>query len=294
MFSDFDSYFVFGKRGRFGSSFIKYLEVGYSNVKGYGSFDFNQGVSDLVACLREGKSVLVIWCLGSGSSVMTKGDSIEYKSLHNFFIQLHQGKTLLTSSRFVYISTGGKMYGKNKVNIKESAEILPICTYGIQKRKCERLIQMQSSSFFYQTDIFRLANAYTLRRMNPNPQGFIEHCLSAIEFKKQLIVTVDPASNRQYGSHVDYARYILRFIWQNIEHTGCAIRNIAPKFSYELLQVVQLFERHFHLPVDFSIKSLEELERDDIYLESEYQDVQEFTFAWKTIEENLDLLDLLN
>ena len=286
MISTYESYFVFGKRGRFGSRIAKSLKDKHLLVFEYASAEFDEGLRALILELKDRKNLCVIWCFGAGSSIEVSIQNKEYQLLLYMFSKLTSANLPPINSMFVFLSSGGKMYGINTGIVSESSENLPVSLYGQQKRDCEQLLLTMAPRFFHNLIIFRPANAYSIKSLNSQPKGFVERCLWAIEHDKTIKFIADPNSQRQYGSHSDYANAMLSLIGQTAIRPSWRIINVAPNFTYDLYQVIASFEEYFKKKIIIEPFEVNQLIQDSIILKSE---VFRPDFVWNSIAKNLDL-----
>jgi nucleoside-diphosphate-sugar epimerase len=289
--SRYDACFIFGRKGRFGSSFVDSLKEIEPEIFEYSTSEFNEGVENLVRHLNGKRDVLIFWCLGNGNSAKATSQNQEFYFLNDLNMKLVHNRVPPTNSLFVYISTGGKMYGVNVGQVNEKSEIVPVGLYGIQKRECERLIQQKFSQNFFNTCVYRIANAYTLKWDNPHPQGFLDSCLSAVKFGWNLKFTVNPNSRRQYVPHKDYVQAILNAIWYSsdpIEGTY----NLAPNFTYSLNEIVDVFQEHFKKRIYVEPWEKSNLIEDTVILVSKRIENERIFENWQSLELNLkNLID---
>ena len=285
------TYFVFGANGRFGSSFGQLLMNTSFEVKRYGSKEFESGLLDIGKTVKHGGNCALIWCFGRGSSIEVQEEKYkEFKMLQRLNDAMSQMRNTPNLCHFIYLSTGGKMYGVNPGRVSEGSHISPVGSYGHEKKMCEDLIRDGISNFFRQTFIFRVANAYTLSLSNEKAQGFVENCLHTVRNNKSIILTVNTASRRQYASHIDYAKAIFSQIDFLDENLGVYTFNLGPNFSYDIAQIIAIFETHFKQKISCDNKVIKTLPVDSILLDSEHKMSINARIKWKSIEENLRLV----
>ena len=287
------TYFVFGAKGRFGSSFVQILTNERFDVKRYGSIDFERGLYDFGESLKEGQKCTLIWCFGRGTSFEEEDrNSQEYKMLQRLHFTISRVNKTPNFSRFIYMSTGGKMYGVNPGKVTERSTVSPVGSYGQEKKMCEDLIRENISNVFGQTFIFRIANAYTFSLSNENPRGIVENCLHAIRNDTNVNLTVNSSSRRQYASHFDYAKAILNqaeFLEESASH---GTYNLSPDFSYDIAQIIDIFETHFRRKICFNMTDSDTLAPDSVLLECEKKTCMNTQTEWKTIEKNLQFANI--
>ena len=290
MQKNYDFYFVLGKRGRFGSSFSVLLRDTSLKVFEFSSAELDEALRCLILKLKDDARVCIIWCLGGGNSAGVSIQNRELNLLRKFYLRLEVEGAPLTNSSLIYLSTGGKMYGLNTGRVSESSAICPTGIYGRQKRECELLIQQSTPRFFCSSIIFRIANAYSIQQLIKEPKGFVENCLWAIKSGQQLNFTANPLSRRQYGSHSDYSRVLLKSIELMSTDSNHRLHNIAPDFTYNLYEIIGVFQTHFGKRLDTNEFELDNLVEDTLILESEIEEACGFKYEWSTIEANLQCL----
>jgi nucleoside-diphosphate-sugar epimerase len=135
--------------------------------------------------------------------------------------------------------------------------------------------------------IFRLANVYGLDKLS-NRMGLVEAALK----KKEIFLTVNSESRKQYGTYNDYAYYILHslrnlhgkpnnFIVQNIfsDHLysiGDILRVTAPHNTYG-------DDRLVHAPGDSSII--------ETVILTSIHPVAKYNFKWQSLEDYVGGVD---
>lgn len=101
--------------------------------------------------------------------------------------------------RFVFISSGGTVYGKdNTCPLKETMETNPICSYGIQKLAIEKLLYLYNYLFNLDYRIIRLSNPYGSYQRPNNSQGIIANFLDRIIKNENINVYGDGSVVRDY------------------------------------------------------------------------------------------------
>jgi len=286
----YDTFFVLGKRGRFGLAFSALLRDISLEVFEFSSAELDDALRGLNLKLKDGARVCIIWCLGSGNSALVSSQNRELHLLRKLYAGLEAEKTPLTNSVLVYLSTGGKMYGLNAGRVNESSKVSPIAIYGQQKRECERLVEKSTPLYFKSSVICRIANAYSMRESIEEPKGFVESCLWALQTGRQLNLTAGPLSRKQYGSHIDYSKVILESLKIISTKSQHRIFNIAPNFTYNLYEIINIFQTHFGEKLKLNELEQHNHVEDTLILESEVEEFFRIKYEWSRIETNLQLL----
>jgi hypothetical protein len=114
--------------------------------------------------------------------------------------------------------------------------------------------------------------------------------LWALQTGKQLNLTADPLSRRQYGSHIDYSKVILKSLEIISTKSQHRIFNIAPNFTYNLYEIINVFQTHFGKKLKLSELEQNSHAEDSLILESEVEEFYRIKYEWSRIETNLQLL----
>jgi len=284
---NYEMFIVFGKKGRFGSIFTTLLKDLSYDVFEFSSAEFDEALHFLILMLKNRVRVCIVWCLGSGSSADLLSQDREYQLLRKLHQCLETEYAQFTNSGLVYLSTGGKMYGVNVGRVHEGSVILPVGIYGEQKRKCELFLKENTFHFFQNSFVFRIANAYSIKASSDVPNGFVERCLWAMQEGKKLTFTTNPLSRRQYGSHDDYVRIMLKIIQRTSVKSDHNLFNIAPNFTYDLKEIISIFESHFGKTLEVSEYEPLNMAEDTVVLESSVDEYCGLNYKWKTLNDNL-------
>jgi UDP-glucose 4-epimerase len=83
--------------------------------------------------------------------------------------------------RLLYLSSGGAIYGNvAEMPISESAECLPISSYGVMKLAAEKYLAMYQALYGIASISLRISNAYGPGQPVRASQGFVAACLDAV------------------------------------------------------------------------------------------------------------------
>ncbi|MDF1594186.1 MAG: NAD-dependent epimerase/dehydratase family protein [Desulfobacterales bacterium] len=105
--------------------------------------------------------------------------------------------------KFVFVSTGGAIYGKcREIPIKEDHPTQPISPYGISKLTTEKYAEMFSQIKSLPVICIRPANAYGEGQKPNEEQGFIINAIAAILRRQSITVFGKTGTVRDY-IHVD-------------------------------------------------------------------------------------------
>jgi nucleoside-diphosphate-sugar epimerase len=272
-------FLIIGSSGRFASKFINKLSDYYVEEVPFNKLFDN---SDLDDSFTKSKCFdFCIWTAGPGTSHLANS-SKELQGLEVLSRKLSNGT--LQIGNFVYLSTGGMMYGKNPGEIYEDCTPLPIDVHGSKKLSCEQLIQNSMAKHLDAIRILRLGNAYSKFSVDRPPKGIIENLQAGSFEREPLQITCSLSSLRQYASHDDFTTFIIESVLlAKNKLSAFEIINIAPNFSYSIQSLINIFEKKFYRTIDFRVINHV---RDDVILKSEKVDNSKFN--WNSIENNLD------
>ncbi|NLG17165.1 MAG: NAD-dependent epimerase/dehydratase family protein [Fibrobacter sp.] len=95
-------------------------------------------------------------------------------------------------SRFIFISSGGTVYGKgNCVPFKESDPLLPVNSHGVMKTTVENYIRVHSNLAGLKYVIVRVSNPFGIDEIKERPQGIIDTALRRILINKKMDIWGD-------------------------------------------------------------------------------------------------------
>lgn len=141
----------------------------------------------------------------------TKGaTSFEFSSNINSTISLIEKCIDLNIDKFIFISSGGTVYGiPEKIPISEEHPLSPISNYGLGKLTTERLLHLYHYSNGLHYTVLRVSNAYGERQNFNKNQGVIGVWLKNIFEKKDIEIWGDGSVIRDYVYVKDVAFAIM-------------------------------------------------------------------------------------
>ncbi|SCZ44442.1 MULTISPECIES: NAD-dependent epimerase/dehydratase family protein [Burkholderia] len=150
--------------------------------------------------------------------------------------------------RFVYISSGGTVYGTvPSVPISEDQHGFPTCSYGIVKKAVEYYLHLYSKIYGMRYNVIRLANPYGVgQRLNYN-QGAIANFIGKIINNVPLEIWGDGSVIRDYIYIDDVVRAIVAAAESDAENE---IFNIGSGVGLSLNQIVKILRDDFQLPFE--------------------------------------------
>ena len=183
--------------------------------------------------------------LASASTVQTFIDSPWNELKYNvepLMHLLHRIGESGSSCRFVFVSSGGTVYGKTSMSdpIPETHPLQPISAYGLGK-----VLQEQALAFFGRTNhlnhcVLRLANPVGVFGRSQS-QGLVTAALRAVASKSALTLFGDGTHVRDLFDADDAADAILRAMLTR-EHSG-ATWNVGSGQGLSNIEVIRMVER---------------------------------------------------
>ena len=269
---------IIGSNGRFARAFSQVLSS-FGEVKSISFLDFKgKGLESIEKGFLQ-NCENVIWTLGPGTSRAAER-SEEIQTLEQFQVELKNLGAALP--HFVYLSSGGAMYGNNPGVVNERAAILPVGIHGQKKYLCEKYIEDNFLSFFSRVSVLRVANAYALDSFD-GQYGLIDSLFASIKGGKPVSINVDLNSSRQYGSHKNYAEFIFgNFIRNGEESEGLRVSNVASSQILTVGEVISIFQEFYRDRIKFEVMGGA---IDSVVLKSEFKPA--FEFRWTSLRESL-------
>lgn len=163
-------------------------------------------------------------------------------------------KRLLSCKRrkIVYFSSGGSVYGDNSGFVTENSELKPSSWYAEMKVKAEIILEKHGKEHNIPIIIFRLANVFGIPVRGSN-YGIIEKFISSMENNAAVNIFVTANSMKQYGTYLDYAKYIKHYL--NDTSNFFEIRNVAPTNIYTIQTLKIISEKFFGTNIELNNSS---------------------------------------
>ena len=225
----------------------------------------------------------IIWCSGSSSNRSTHSDCMKDESALREFFSIFLKRSKIPF-HFSFLSSGGTVYGNFAGVVNEQSEINPQTAYAEMKIRSENYLKKLAQDGFITLSIFRLANVYGLNKPS-NRMSFVEVALK----RKEIFLTVNSQSRKQYGTYDDYAHYILNSLRNSYEQPdNFIVQNIFSDHPYSIDDILRLTASHnkfgedrlIHEPGDCSIL-------ETVLLTSTHPAVK-FNHNWKSLENYLE------
>lgn len=194
---------------------IKKLSTNNVNIK-YCAIDIHH-TNELINSIKDADYIL--W-LVHASVPSTNDDSL----VDDFTLNvspiikfLEKSTELKNLKKFIYLSSGGTIYGNTKLHIpiKESHSQKPISNYGLSKSIAEKYIEYITRNKSYETIILRPSNVYGPYQNLVKPQGIIGFAFKAIKNNLTLDLYDDGKVIRDFIYVKDLANAVLFFLNNN-------------------------------------------------------------------------------
>jgi UDP-glucose 4-epimerase len=157
-------------------------------------------------------------------------------SILSQYEQLMDNLQKKSHGRFIYLSSGGSVYGNtNNQSANEDSPLNPISLYGITNTKIEKLLEP------FNTLILRASNIFGFKNNNNLRQGFIEASIYRVLTNQSIKIYGDGKTIRDY-MYIDEFIDILTKLVQ-IDLTG--IFNIGSGIGKDQNDIIRLLELNF-------------------------------------------------
>ena len=140
----------------------------------------------------------------------------------------------------IFISSGGTIYGiPEKLPVKETHSLHPICSYGIIKKTIEDYLFMFNKIYGLEYNVFRLSNPYGERQNPFVAQGVIPVFLRKIIKNEKIEIWGDGEVTRDYIYIKDAVELIVKSINMN---SSSKVFNLSSSIGYSLNQIISIIK----------------------------------------------------
>lgn len=155
---------------------------------------------------------------------------------------LESSSKLKKLKRFVFISSGGTIYGdsKNKINLKEESEKKPISAYGLSKIISENYIEFITKRSSFESYILRPSNVYGNHQNLIKPQGIIGYAFNSILNDKSIDLFGQGKMTRDFIHVLDLAEAVRCCVENTYEKAKVEIYNVGSQKGYTIKDVLDL------------------------------------------------------
>lgn len=142
--------------------------------------------------------------------------------------------------RFVFLSTGGAIYGETPRCAREDTPLRPISPYGREKQEAEELVRAAGIPYA----ILRPANVYGPRQRGDLEGGVVAVFLQRYRDHKELLVYGDGSAERDYVHVSDVADCVLAAI----DRPDSGVWNVGTGVATSIRGLIQSMRKHFGEP----------------------------------------------
>jgi UDP-glucose 4-epimerase len=187
----------------------------------------------------------VVWLVNDllpGSFVKSLKDDFDcnVSPLVNF---LEKASDLNLLKKFVFISSGGVVYGNPDVNlpIKENSSRNPISTYGLSKLISEEYVSYITIKSPFNSIIFRPSNVYGKFQNFNKLQGIVGYAFNAMIKNSQLDLYGGGEVIRDFINVTDLALAIKISI-ENPDLEKVEVFNVGSQKGYSIFEIIKIIE----------------------------------------------------
>jgi len=251
--------------------------------------DLNQIPDELE---RFSKIDTIIHCVHTTVPATSMDDAVfDVESNVISFIHLMKRSHGKAIQNFIYISSGGAVYGNHPINTKidETFATNPISSYGVTKLICEKYLLINRKHFQGNCVILRPSNIYGLGQKTNKPQGLIGHINQSIVSNRVLEIWGDGNGKKDYlfiGDFVDGILKVVSFPSKISE----SIFNVASGNLYSINYLIDAFEKKHSKKINVVYKAEKSFDVKDIALSNKRFSE---TFKWKNSTNFEDFLEQL-
>lgn len=162
-------------------------------------------------------------------------------------IRLLECMKLYPNKKIIFVSSGGTVYGEvENLPIRETHNLNPVCTYGIQKVLLEKYIEVYGHLYNVDYTIARVSNPYGTGQNIKKNQGIIPIFVRKIANKEALQIWGDGNTVRDYIFIDDVIDALEKLgNYKGSEH----IFNIGSGVGYSINQIVNLIVKELEIDV---------------------------------------------
>jgi UDP-glucose 4-epimerase len=203
------------------------------------SLDVNK-TSNLIEELLGSENI--VWLVndivpGSSMDSLVEDFTFNISPLVKFLESSHM---LTNLKRFVFISSGGTIYGESHNSLKFDEDSIknPISAYGLSKLIAEEYVNFITQKSSFQSYILRPSNVYGNHQNLKKPQGIIGYAFNAALNGKSIDVYGDGEVIRDFVHVLDFAEALKQCIEVKFEKSIVEIYNIGSQEGYSVIQIL--------------------------------------------------------
>lgn len=149
---------------------------------------------------------------------------------------------LIFMKRFIFISSGGTIYGDSpeKIYIKEDYSKKPLSAYGLSKIVSEHYIRFITTKSSFESIILRPSNVYGKFQSLKKTQGIVGYAFDALVNNKPIDLYNDGKAIRDFIHVYDFAEAINCCIETKFEGSRVETYNVGSQIGYSISEVIDL------------------------------------------------------
>jgi UDP-glucose 4-epimerase len=153
---------------------------------------------------------------------------------------LEIAKTSTHFKRFVYLSSGGTIYGDSLENkpFDEDSTKKPISSYGLSKIVTENYIKFLTSTSHFQSFILRPSNVYGKFQNLIKPQGIIGYAFKSIINNSSIDLYDDGRVTRDFIHVNDLSNAVHSCMKSDIKESQTSVYNVGSQKGYTIKEIL--------------------------------------------------------
>lgn len=154
---------------------------------------------------------------------------------------LEKAKELPHFQRFVYLSSGGTIYGDSIDNkpLDEDSSKKPISGYGLSKIVTENYIKFLTSTSHFQSFILRPSNVYGQFQNLVKPQGIIGYAFKSIINNTSIDLYDEGRVTRDFIHVTDLAKAVHSCMQSDHKESQTAVYNVGSQKGYTIKEILE-------------------------------------------------------
>lgn len=201
-------------------------------------------VNDTEEFRRVAGSVDILYCLMANSTPTSTFLDPSDEIRHSLLPVVNMIGALKDTSvkKFVFVSSGGSVYGRHDKPVDETQALKPFTPYSITKVATEHYLYWANAAFGLNYDIYRLSNVYGPgQHCSANTSGVIAAWMRNISQNKPIEIWGDGSNKKDFIYISDVCEIISRSVASQINHSD--VYNVASGNLVSLNELAQLILR---------------------------------------------------
>lgn len=202
----------------------------YDELKNWKTIDFQLNEFDII-----------IHSIGSANPLEDSSNPTSILNDSLFYTVEILNDLINTKVHFIYISSGGAVYGNNNTLISENSKLSPINFYGHNKKIFESYVEYYSRNYDLKCSIIRPGNVYGPGQNFKKNQGIISHSIYKYLNSQEIKVWGDGSFVRDYIFIDDLSYFVIALI--NSSANG--IYNVGTGQGLSVIKILSIIEDEF-------------------------------------------------